>query len=681
VQVRRRYPDMYNELLLEIFSEEIPSRFQSKAIENSKRIFTKILNNYKANFGNVKTYISSRRLTIVVECLTKPTEDLIEERRGPKVSASESAVNGFLSTNGKTVGDLIEKNGYFYLTVERSATDIRSLIPCIITEFIELMPWPKSMRWYIEDQKKLSVPWVRPIRSVLCIYNHIPMNVFIEEIGLTTCDYTYGHRFLSPNPVTVLDFEDYSEKLKDKYVVIDFEKKMSFIRDELVQMAADMGLCLSMDQTLLEEIAGLVEYPFIHIGAIDEKFMKLPQAVLSTSMRVNQKYFTLIYPDSTIAPFFGTVTNVPCTPTIRSGLERVLRARLSDAMFFYKEDTDATLEAFTQRLSSIVFHERLGSVAQKVDRMMSIANTKEEHRAISLCKADLSTQMVGEFPELQGVIGEIYARVQDEDDEVATAIREHYKPIGSNDRLPETHTGSRISFFDKLDTLIGFIGVGISPSGSKDPFALRRAALSIIRMQCERDILDGETMSWYIETLISSYSDQGVVLEHGTMKNVQEFMIGRLKVYMSDRLMMDTSIVEAVISSFGSLDFDYKGAVSKAETLDDFSKCDGFQTIRNAFRRANGIIGDEQIVHVPLSGLKFAEPRMEYLLDHVRKLETPPPQEPLEIFELSVGASEAVLDACEHVLINDSNPEVRCKNLSLLQLFCKLIIDNIGVIS
>jgi glycyl-tRNA synthetase beta chain len=672
---------MRKELLLEILSEEIPSRFQRSAIKNSKSIILKILNKHCLEFSDVTTHVSVRRIAIIVKDLSCSADRLIEEKRGPKLDAPESAVTGFLNSNGKSKSDLLEKDGYFYLSVERRIKDIAEIIQQVISEFIELMPWPKSMRWYLLEQKKLSAPWVRPIRSILCIYDGSPLHTFIESVGITTCGHTYGHRFLSPDKFDVIDFEDYSKKLESKYVIIDFDKKVSFINDELNQKSATMGLHLLSDQELLDEIAGLVEYPFVHIGAIGEEFMKLPQPVLSTSMKVNQKYFTLTYPDLTIAPFFGTVTNIPCTQTICDGLERVLRARLSDAVFFYKEDTDVTLEAFAQRLSNVVFHEKLGSLAQKVDRMMSIASTKDEHRTIVLCKADLLTQMVGEFPELQGAIGEIYAKVQDECEEVAVAIREHYRPLGSNDRLPETRIGARVSFFDKLDTLVGFIGVGILPSGSKDPFALRRAALAVIRLLCDskHDILDGETMSWYIDTLVSSYSEQGLALDHDTTRSVQEFIIERLKWYMADRLSIDQSVVDLVVKSSDVLDFDYKRALVTARKLDEFSKREGFQTIKSAYRRASGIVDGEQCSYANLSEVNTKNDRLQNVLDRMKALDALDEKD--DLFEQCVELSELILDACENVLINDKDQDVRRHNLSLLHAFQQLVVENIGPVA
>ena len=252
-----------------------------------------------------------------------------------------------------------------------------------------------------------------------------------------------------------------------------------------MQTAASMGLCLCEDEKLLDEVTGLVEYPYIHIGSIDEKFMTLPAVVLSTSMKVNQKYFTLKYPDSTMAPYFATVTNVPGTPEMFEGLERVLGARLSDAMFFFKEDTKISLDEIAKGLKNVVFHDGLGTMADKVERMLLLAENDDERRAIQLCKADLLTQMVGEFPELQGIMGGIYARVQGEKEEICKAIEGHYKPRGASDTLPETELGLRLSYIDNIDTLETYKRHGITRTGSKDPYGIRRAEKNIRRIKDE----------------------------------------------------------------------------------------------------------------------------------------------------------------------------------------------------
>ena len=667
---------MCQELLLEFFSEEIPARFQKKAISDSKKIFAKILKDYGAKFSDIETYVSPRRIAVRVLSLEEKTQDMSEEKRGPKVSAPANAIEGFLRSNNKVKTDLIEKGGYYYLNIETKGQSISEIINDVIEDFIAQMPWQKSMRWYVEEEKSLSAFWVRPLRSILCLFGGKVIETYIKSVGITTGNYTFGHRFLAPGKIIVTNFNDYMGKLEESHVIVDFFKKREYIDREITQKAGAMGLCLNLDQGLLDEVAGLVEYPFIHIGAIKEEFMSLPPVVLSTSMKVHQKYFTLTYPDSVIAPFFATVTNVPGTETMYEGLERVLRARLSDAVFFYKEDTDVTLEAFAQRLSNVVFHEKLGSIAQKVDRMMSIADSREEHRAIALCKADLMTQMVGEFPELQGVMGEIYAQVQGEEPEVCQAIREHYKPNGANDNLPKSKTGARVALFDKLDTLVGFLGIGIYPTGSKDPFALRRSALCVVRLLCDfgENLLDGEKLSWYIETLINSYSEQGVALEDDTLEEVKKFLVDRLKIYISDKFEIEMQIIEAVVSSLSDTDFDYRSVIEKVQRLHDLSQLEGYQIVKEAYKRAVGVVGDAVVAQCTVENLKFANEDMEKLHSDVVRLRSGDK----ENFNLFVDASNSVLRACDNVLINDPDATIKEKNLQLLKAYVDEVNTYLG---
>ncbi|MDR0695860.1 MAG: glycine--tRNA ligase subunit beta [Holosporales bacterium] len=670
---------MRQELLIEIFSEEIPAQLHRRAISDSAAVFTSILKSYGASFSSVTSFVSPRRITLRVQLLVQRTKDISEQKRGPKISAPQVAIDGFLKSNQKEKSDLIELDGYYYLHVEIEGREIKTLIGDMIEDFILKMPWPKSMRWYLNDQKTLSAFWIRPIRSILCIYDDEPIEVYVESVGITTCDYTYGHRFLAPGKLEIIDFEDYFEKLAKSYVALDYFKKREYIFKEITKLAATMDLCVAQDDDLLDEVAGLVEYPFVHIGTIEEKFMKLPDAVLSTSMKVHQKYFALIYQDSVVSPFFGAVTNIPNTDVMRIGMDRVLKARLSDAAFFYKEDLDVTLEAFAQRLSNVVFHERLGSIVQKIDRMMSIANTRDEHRAIALCKADLPTQMIGEFPELQGVMGEIYARQQGETQSVSLAIREHYKPTSASDNLPSSLTGARIAFFDKVDTLVGLLGVGIHPTGSKDPFALRRTALGIIRILCdfEKDVLCGETLSWYIITLITAYSDQGVALAPTTLADVQRFAIERLKTHMEDKLGIDPDVIEAVIHSYNSLEFNYKAAIEKANVLSALIPTPEFQMVKEAYRRASGVIIERQrLPQDSVASLEFENIHMTNLRNSVMKQEKLP-----QDFDVSVRTARALLDACDNVLINDADAAVRKRNILLLNQFVMLIDTNFGVLS
>lgn len=664
-----------SELLIEFFTEDIPAKLQKKAISDSKATFSKILDKYKAVYNTVETYISPRHIAIRVVDLNNKTKSISTSKRGPKVNADSKIIECFLQANNKTLEELEIKDDYYYVNNIQEGCNIESIINNIIEEFINTMPWAKSMHWSLPNTNELSAFWIRPIRSIICIYNNKTIACNIESVGITTSNYTYGHRFLSNKKIEVKNFEDYKNKLEENKVIIDFYSKRSYIEREMIQKAAAMGLLVKIDETLLDEVTGLVEYPFIHIGNIDEKFMVLPVEVLSTSMKVHQKYFTLTYPDSTIAPFFITVTNVPDTKIMHDGFERVLRARLSDAMFFYKEDTDVTLEAYAQRLSNIVFHEKLGTVSQKIDRLMSIANSNEEHRVISLCKADLVTQMVGEFPELQGIMGDIYAKAQGENTNISIPIREHYKPLGAKDSLPSTFTGSRVSFFDKLDTLVGFIGAGIKPTGSKDPFALRRAALSIIRLILDSNynVLEETELSWYITTLIDSYAEQGIALSHNTLEEVSMFLIDRLAIYLADKLGISSDICWQVIDSYEPLQINYKEVKDKIIKLNKYYTNEKFEIVENAYKRVSGILSEELNIDMDLDKISTNNDYMynlkKALIELINK------KSDINDF---INISEIILNVCENVLIKDEDINIRNNNLLLLNKYLKLIKTEIG---
>ncbi|MDR1488603.1 MAG: glycine--tRNA ligase subunit beta [Holosporales bacterium] len=663
---------MLQELVLEIFSEEIPAKYQKDALKDSKILMNKILLQYGAGFDKIESYISTRRVALHVTGLLPKTLDVKTLKRGPKLSAPNFAIDGFLKANNKTNNDLLENDGYFYLNVLTEGTNIKEILQEIIEQFIAEFPWKKTMHWYVEEIDELSGFWIRPIRSILCIYNDEPIKIFIKSVGIHTSNITYGHRFLSKNPIEVNSFEDYEKKLEEAYVMIDYMKKVGYIDIEIAKMAAEKGISVEKDENLLYEVAGLVDFPFIYVGTIEEKFMRLPKEVLSTSMKVHQKYFTLTYPNGVIAPFYGTVTNIPGTKTMFDGLDRVLRARLSDAAFFFKEDTEISLDAFAQRLSSVIFHEKLGTIGQKVDRMLSIAETKEENRAISLCKADLVTQMVSEFPELQGIMGAIYAEYQEEDLLVANAIMEHYKPNGASDNMPLSNIAARIAFFDKLDTIVGFIGIGIYPTGSKDPFALRRCGFSVIRLICDSEfnVLNGEKFSYFVKAICNAYSEQGIAIENDAAKNIISFVNDRFKSYVEDKLAIGYQFIDTIVeSSDDEEEFDYKEAMEKAKKLEEFSKHKDFEIAQNAYKRAIGFI--PETIPKNTGEMVFESEYLTKLHNFIEKNQNTDFEEMIEI-------SKLVLDACDNVFILDKNKSIRDSNILVLNNYVRLIKKTVG---
>ena len=492
------------ELLIEFFSEEIPARMQARAADDLKRLVAEKLAANGLAFAKAEAHSTPRRLALVVDGLPERTADVREEKKGPRVGSPEQAVQGFLKSAGLTSLDQCEQRdtgkGVFYFAVaEKKGRDTAQVLAEIIPAVMAELPWPKSMRWSRGD-----VRWVRPLHSILAVFGGRTLEGSFslgERQGtLAFGNTTRGHRFLSPEPFAVESFADYKEKLRAAHVVLDREERKAKIKADAEALAAAQGLTLSPDDGLLEEVAGLVEWPVMLMGSIDEAFMDVPAEVLITSMRTHQKYFAVLDKAGRMAPRFILAANMATADggkAVVAGNERVLRARLSDAKFFWDQDRKTKLEERVPKLASITFHAKLGTVSEKVERVQALAaeiaraigaDADAASRAAFLAKADLVTEVVGEFPEVQGIMGRYYALGEGERAEVAEAIAEHYKPLGPNDSCPKAPVSVAVALADKLDTLVGFFAIDEKPTGSKDPYALRRAALGIIRLVLENGL-------------------------------------------------------------------------------------------------------------------------------------------------------------------------------------------------
>jgi glycyl-tRNA synthetase beta chain len=484
------------ELLLELFSEEIPARMQLRAAEDLRRLVVDKLAAAQLAHDDARAFVTARRLALVVAGLPLAQKDVAEEKRGPRVGAPEAAVQGFLKSAGIASLAACEerdtgKGVFYFAVIRRAGHQTAAVLPELLRAAIVELPWAKSMRFPAAPFR-----WVRPLTSAICLLDGrvLPLDLGAVPVGATT----FGHRFLAPAPIAVTDFADYAEKLRAAYVVLDPAVRRQKIAADLALTAKGEGLRLKDDPGLLDEVTGLVEFPVILAGRIDPAFMDLPQEVLTTAMRAHQKYFALLDDKGALAAKFLVVANnltADGGATIVAGNERVLRARLSDAKFFWDQDRKATLESRVPKLAERIFHARLGSVLEKMSRVEKLVDAIAPHvpgadaalakRAAHLAKADLSTGMVGEFPELQGVMGRYYALHDGEPLEIADAIAEHYSPVGPNDRCPTAPTSVVVALADKIDTLAGFFAIDEKPTGSKDPYALRRAALGVIRLIIE----------------------------------------------------------------------------------------------------------------------------------------------------------------------------------------------------
>jgi glycyl-tRNA synthetase beta chain len=485
------------ELLLELFSEEIPARMQAKAAEDLRALVTNGLVEAGLTYEGAQAHATPRRLVLSIEGLTAQSKDTREERKGPKVDAPQAAIDGFLKSTGLTLDQLQkqdDKKGQFYLAVikrnGRMATDvIAELVPDVIRKF----PWPKSMRW-----GSGTLRWVRPLHSILCCFDGevVPFDVD----GIASGHTTKGHRFLAPAEISARRFEDYSLKLHKAHVIVDSSARAETIKTEAKNLAFAQGLEVVEDEALFKEVAGLVEWPVVLMGEFDHAFLDVPPEVIITTIKNNQKCFCVRDAKGKLANKYILIANtVPKDggAEIIRGNNKVIAARLSDAKFFWDQDRKVSLESLLPKLDTITFHAKLGTQGERVKRIEALAgeiartigaDIEKTKQAARLCKADLVTNMVGEFPELQGAMGRYYALDQKLDPEVADAIRDHWKPQGPSDSLPVSKIGQAVALADKPDTLIGFWAINEKPTGSKDPYALRRAALGFTRTVLESEI-------------------------------------------------------------------------------------------------------------------------------------------------------------------------------------------------
>jgi len=486
------------DLLLEFLSEEIPARMQARAADDLRKLVTDRLVAAGLVYEGAKAFATPRRLALSVHGVPAHQPDTREEKKGPRVSAPEAAVAGFLKAAGlKSIAEAKvqpDKKGDFYVAwIERPGRSAIDVIAEIIPDVVGGFPWPKSMRW---GNGRLT--WVRPLHSIIATFGpetEEPDIVHFNVDGLTAGNVTRGHRFMAPAPITVKRFDDYVARLEMAKVVLDAARRADIILADAKNLAFAQGFELVEDEGLLAEVAGLVEWPVTLMGTFDQAFLSIPEEVIRATIRNNQKCFVLRDPQTAkLVNRFILVANEEAADggkAIISGNERVIRARLSDAKFFYETDLKTRLEMRLPKFEQIVFHEKLGSQAERIARITGLAgqlspivgaDVVKAERAAQLCKADLLTEVVGEFPELQGLMGRYYAEAQNEDEAVAHACEDHYKPKGPDDLVPADPVSIAVALADKIDILVGFWAIDEKPTGSKDPYALRRAALGIIRI-------------------------------------------------------------------------------------------------------------------------------------------------------------------------------------------------------
>ncbi len=567
------------ELLIELFSEEIPARMQAKAAEDLRSLITNGLVEAGLTYEGAQAHATPRRLVLSVEGLNAKAADMREERKGPRTDAPKPAIDGFLKSTGLKLDQLTvqdDKKGKFYIATirkpGRATTDVvAELLPDVIRKF----PWPKSMRWASSHLR-----WVRQLLSIVCTFDGEVVPFEIE--GIPSGNTTLGHRFLSSKKIEVRRFEDYAQKLHKANVIVDANVRAETIRAEAKNLAFAQGMEMIEDEALLKEVAGLVEWPVVLMGEFDRNFLSVPPEVIVTTIKNNQKCFALRGKTGKLANKYLLVSNMAASDggkMIVAGNNKVIAARLSDAKFFWDQDRKTKLEDLLPKLDSITFHAKLGSQGERVKRIEALAgeiaktigaDVEKSKLAARLAKADLVTGMVGEFPELQGLMGHYYALDQGIDVEVAEAIRDHYKPQGPSDSIPVSKVGQAVALADKLDTLVGFWAIDEKPTGSKDPYALRRAALGVIRI-----ILD--------KSLRLSMNRGG--------EDLLIFFADRLKVYLKEQGARH-DLIDAVFSLGGQDDL--LMIVRRVEALSKFLESDDGKNLLAGVKRASNILKIEE---------------------------------------------------------------------------------------
>ncbi len=683
------------ELLLELFSEEIPARMQRKAAEDLRKKVTDALVENGLVYESAKAFVTPRRLALTVTGLPARSPDTREEKKGPRVGAPQQAIDGFLKAAG--LGSIDEakiesdpKKGAFYVAhIERPGAEATELLSRILPKVIGSFDWPKSMQW---GHGGLS--WVRPLRAITATFgteNDEPVVVPVTANSIESGQTTYGHRFLAPGAIRVRRFDDYVQALEKARVVLDIDRRKEIIRADAGNLAFAQGLTVIEDEGLLEEVAGLVEWPVVMMGSFDPAFLEVPEEVIIATIRANQKCFCLRDASGKLAPNFIITSNQIAADggaQIVAGNERVIRARLSDARFFYQTDLALPLEHGLPKLEDSVFHAQLGTQFQRVERIVKLAGTiapkvgadpEQAKRAAMLAKADLVTGMVGEFPELQGIMGRYYALAQGEPAAIADAVAEHYRPLGPTDVVPKGPVAMAVALADKLDVLTGFWAINEKPTGSRDPFALRRAALGVIRILSENGI--SLPLEPVFEAAYMIRREQGSKSEVETAdETAQDLGQPDLLAFFHDRLKVSLrdagarhDLVDAVITAESD---DMLEIVRRVEALSALLGSEDGQNLLAGYRRAANILAAEEKKDGRSYGGDFAfrdglmaeEASLQHALTSAdTQVRQAVAGNDYDTAIRALATLRGPVDAFfEAVLVNDPDPAVRINRLNLL---------------
>ncbi len=669
------------DFLLELFSEEIPARMQPKAADDLKRLFNEVLAEAGLTAVQVEAFATPRRLALIAYGLPPATPDVSEERRGPRADAPAQAIEGFLKSTGLTRDELEErddpKGRFLYAVIAKAGRPTRDVLAAAVPSITRDFPWPKSMRWGAG-----TLRWVRPLHSIVALLDSEVVDLEID--GIRSGRTTKGHRFMSDGPVEIADVHTYIGRLRDAYVILSGEERARLIGDHARALATDKGLELIEDSGLLLENAGLTEWPVPLIGDFDPSFLDVPPEVIQLTMRANQKYFACRDPRTgNLAPAFICVANIEASDggaAVVAGNRKVLAARLSDAKFFWEQDKKVRLDDRLPKLQEIVFHEKLGTIGQRVDRLEALAedlstfvpgvDPAQARRAAGLAKADLVTGMVGEFPELQGLMGGYYAAAQGEPDAIAQAIAEHYRPLGPTDACPTAPVAVVVAMAEKLDTLVGFFGIDERPTGSKDPFALRRAALALLRLLVENGLR--VPLSKLFPAAARLYRNQGFAVTDQP-DALLDFFADRLKVQQREAGVRH-DLIDAVFALGG--EDDLVRLLARVKALQAFVATEDGTNLLAGYKRAANILRiEEKKDSARYDGeadiVLLAQPeehRLNAEIDAVMpEASAAVEREDFTAAMASLARLREPIDAFfNHVTVNDKEPAMRANRLRLL---------------
>ena len=662
------------DFLLELRSEEIPARMQAKARNDLARLFAECTAEAGLTTGAIDTFSTPRRLALIARDVAEATDASREELKGPRSAAPPQALDGFLRKTGLTREQLEERDGVLFAVIERAGRPASDVLAEAIKRIVADFPWPKSMRW-----GDGSLRWVRPLHCIVALLREDIVAVEID--GVASGATTVGHRFHHPGPITIGGASDYAEKLRACHVMVDQAEREALIREQAAKAAASAGLTLLEDEGLVVENAGLTEWPVPLLGRFDGDFLDVPREVIVLTMRTNQKYFACTNDEGLLAPAFVCVANIDASDggeAIAQGNARVLAARLADARFFWEQDLKVPLEEQAQKLGGIVFHEKLGTVADKVERVAKLArwlvesgvvkaNPDEAERAARLAKADLVTGMVGEFPELQGVIGGYLAEAQREAKAVADAVRDQYG-------TPSEPTSIAVALADKLDTICAFFGIDLKPTGSKDPFALRRAAIGSIELIVSNGLRLGliEAIRGALANRAGQLKDSGPAHRlDKTAPEILDFFADRLKVQQREAGVRH-DLIDAVFALGG--EDDLVRLLARVAALQSFVETTDGADLLTAYKRAANILKKEKWDGTGVSGGSDLKPQEKALID---ALDAAEPKAAAAIGEEDFTSAMAALASLrgpidaffDHVTVNDPDPAKRERRLNLLMRF------------